>query len=71
MWIDCLIKAVSIMMVYVRAEREADRPLHLKAAYFFATGHVNYTRYGVCYLLSMERLPDTIFKRFMQGQQVM
>ena len=58
-WIDCLIKAVFIMMVYVRAEREADWPLHLKAVklmlpYFFATGHVNYARYSVYYLLSME-----------------
>ena len=31
LWVDCLIKPVSIMVVYVRAEREADWPLHLKS----------------------------------------
>ena len=50
------------MMVYVRAEREADWPLHILAVklmlpYFFAAGHVNYTRYGLYYLRSMEMLP--------------
>ena len=40
LWIDCVIKAVSIMMMYICAEREADWCLHLTAAkemspYFF------------------------------------
>ena len=52
LWVDCLIKAVFIMMLYVRAEREADWPLHLKAVqlmlpYLFAAGHINYARYGL------------------------
>ena len=33
-WVDCLIRAVFIMMVYVRAEREADWPLHIQAMKF-------------------------------------
>ena len=73
-WIECLIKAVFIMMVYVRAEREADWPLHLKAVklmlpYFFAASHVNYARYGTYYLISMMRFPPA--KRFMKGEHVM
>ena len=31
LWVDVLIKAVLIMMTYVRAEREGDWPLHLSA----------------------------------------
>jgi len=31
LWIDCLIRAVLLMMLYIRAEREADWPLHLVA----------------------------------------
>jgi len=39
-----------VMMKYIRAEREADWPLHLAAVaemmpYFFASGHFNYARY--------------------------
>ena len=38
------------MMLYIRAEREGDWPLHLEAVkqmmpYFYASGHVNYARY--------------------------
>ena len=32
LWVDCFIKPVFIMMLYVRAEQEADWPLHLVAA---------------------------------------
>ena len=31
LWIDCVIKAVFIMMMYIRAEREGDWGLHLVA----------------------------------------
>ena len=31
LWVDCLLKPVIIMMMYVRAEREGDWPLHLVA----------------------------------------
>jgi len=55
MWIDVFIKPVLLMMVFVRAEREADWPLHLWAvakmnSYFFAAGHCNYARYDFCLL---------------------
>ena len=67
---------VLIMMIYVRAEREADWSLHLWAMwqmipYFFAAGHVNYAMYGLYYLRSMERLPENVFKRFLNGEHVM
>jgi len=53
-WVDCLIRAVFIMMLYVRAEREADWPLHIQAMkfmipYFFAAGHINYARFITFY----------------------
>ena len=62
LWIDCVIKAVFIMMMYIRAEREADWCLHLTAVkemlpYFFVAGHANYARYGVYFLRTMERMP--------------
>ena len=65
MWIDNFIKPVLLMMVFVRAEQEADWPLHLWAVgemipYFFAAGHCNYARYGLYYLRSMEQLPDNL-----------
>ncbi len=49
LWVDNLIKPVLLMMVFVRAEREADWVLHLSAVatmlpYFFASGHINYAR---------------------------
>ena len=49
LWVDNLIKPVMIMMLFIRAEREADRPLHLLATrlmmpYFFSAGHFNYAR---------------------------
>ena len=69
LWIDGLIKPVLLMMLYVRAEREAEWPLHLYAVsqmipYFFAAGHPNYARYGLYYLRSMERLPSDVLKHF-------
>ena len=61
-WIDCVIKAVFIMMMFIRAERAADWCLHLTAAKemlpnFFAVGHDNYARYGLYYLRTMEAMP--------------
>ncbi len=59
LWFENLVKPVYIMMLFVRAEREGDWPLHLWAVkemlpYFFAASHINYARYG---LWSMEKLP--------------
>ena len=50
LWTDNLIKPVFIMVIFVRAEREADWPLHLWAVeemlpYFFASSHCNYARF--------------------------
>ena len=64
---------VLIMMLFIRAEREAEWPLHLLVVklmmpYFFSAGHLNYARYGLYYLSSMERLPDDILVQFMEGR---
>ena len=63
------------MMLFVRAER-GEFPLHLYAchqmiSYFFAAGHINYARYGLCYLLTMSKLPPTVFEPFMKGEHVL
>ena len=59
-WVDCLIKPVLICMTFVQAEREGDWLLHLLVVqemlpYFFASGHVNYARYGLYYLRSIQQ----------------
>ena len=64
------------MMLFVRAEREADWVLHLWAVtemipYFFAAGHVNCARYGLYYLCTMERLPIDVLTRFLKVEHVM
>ena len=76
LWIDCVIQAVFIMMLYIRAEREADWCLHLTAVremlpYFFAAGHVNYARYGLYYLRTMEAMPQACQEQFLKGEHVM
>ena len=62
--------------MFVWAEREGDWPLHLATykqmlPYFFAAGHVNYARYGLCYLREMKRLPQEVLSHFMKGEHVM
>ena len=76
LWVDVLIKPVLLTMMFIRAEREGDWPLHLAIykqilPYFFAAGHVNYARYGMCYLREMERLPQEVLSHFMKGEHVM
>ena len=39
--------------------------------YFFAAGHMNYARYGLYYLRSMERLPPEVLSMFLKGQHTM
>ena len=73
--VDCLIRPVLLMMMYVRAEREADWPLHLEAVermlpYLFAAGHHNYARYELYYLRSMEAMPEIVRKQFLKGEHV-
>lgn len=76
LWLDGFIRPVLIIMAFTRAERESDWPLHLWALsqmlpYFFAAGHVNYARYGMYYLRSMEALPPEITEKFLRGQHTM
>jgi len=67
-WVDCLIRAVFIMMVYVRAEREADWPLQIQAMKFmmpyFCGRYINFARYGLYYLRSMKALPSVVLTGF-------
>ena len=75
-WINNLIRPVFLMMLFVRAEQEGEFPLHLYACrqmipYFFAAGHVNYARYGLCHLLSMSRLPSSILDQYLKGEHVL
>lgn len=39
--------------------------------YFFAAGHVNYARYGLYYLRSMENMPAKVENFFLKGEHVM
>ena len=59
------------MMLYIRAEREADWYLHLTAvkemlSYLFAAGHVNYARHGL--LRTMEAMPKLCQEQFLKGE---
>ena len=54
LWLDMLIKQMFMIMMFVRAEREADWPLRPEAfqqmiPYVLAAGHVNYAQYGTCH----------------------
>ena len=71
-WVENLVKPIFIMMLFVRAEREVDWPLHLWAVkemipYFFAAGHCNYARYATYYLHSMEKLSKKVFDASWKG----
>ena len=75
-WIENLIKPVLLMMAFVKAEREGDFALHLYCCrmmmpYFFSAKHVNYARYGICYINTMENLPPEVLTQFMKGEHVM
>ena len=70
-WVENLIKPVFICLLYVRAEREGEWPLHLAAVesmlpYFYAARHHNYAQYGSYYLQNMGKLPQ-VLERFMKG----
>ena len=63
-------------MAFVKAEREGDFALHLYCCrmmmpYFFSAKHVNYARYGICYINTMENLPPEVLTQFMKGEHVM
>ncbi len=72
LWVEILVKPVLLMMTYIRAEREGDWLLHLATfqkmlPYYFAAGHVNYARYGLYYVRSMEKLPPHVKHLFLKG----
>ena len=71
LWVEILVKPVLLMMTYIRAEREGDWLLHLATfrkmlPYYFAAGHVNYARYGLYYVCSMEKLPPHVERLFLK-----
>ena len=54
-WVNNLIKPVFLMMLYIRAVQVGEFGWHLHTckqmiSYFFAAGHVNSARYGLCYV---------------------
>ena len=74
-WVDNLIRPIMLIMIYVRSELAGDFSFQLHAcykmmSYFFAAGHVNYTRYGLCYLRTMHKLPGILLEQFLKGEQV-
>ena len=76
LWANCVIKPVFTIMKYVRAEREADWPLHLAPVHemmplFFAASHFNYARYGLYYLREMEAMPEVVRQHFVKDEQAM
>ena len=61
------------VLKYVRAEREADWPLHVSAVkemvvLFFAAGHQKYARYGLYNAGSIEAMSEQIEDQCMKGQ---
>lgn len=76
LWVTCVIHPVFTVMKYIRAEREGDWALHVTVVremmpLFFAASHINYARYGMYYLRTMEMLPDKVHHHFIKGQHVM
>ena len=73
--IENFIKPLFLIILYVRAKREGEFGLHLYVCkqmmpYFFAAGHFNYARYGLCYINSMEKLPNETPESFMKWEHV-
>ena len=74
-WADGLIKPAFLVMIFCRAETEADRSLDLRVVslmipYFFTAGHQNCARYGMYYHRSSEAMPKEICRQFLQGEHV-
>ena len=69
-WVQFLIKPVSIGLLYIRAEGEGDWLLHLHCLqrmipYYFAAKYWNYARYIQWHLLEMASgLPDETLEAF-------
>ena len=65
LWVENLVKPIFIMMLFVRAEREADWPLYIwtvKKMLPYFLGDCNYARYATYYLHSMEKLPKKVLR---------
>ena len=63
-------------MKYIQAERESDWPLHVAVVrdmipLFFAASHLNYARYGLYYLHTIEQLPREVRDHFLKGKHTM
>ena len=63
-------------MKYVRADREADWPLHLASVHemmplFLAASHFNYARYGLYTLREMEAMPAVVRQHVVKGEHTM
>ena len=74
--VNCVIKPVFTIMTYVRAESEADWPLHIASVHemmplFFTASHFNYARYGRHYLREMEAMPEVVRQHFVKGEHTM
>ena len=75
LWVDCLIIPLWIALLFIRAEREANWPLHLFCVkqmipYFFAAGHLNYAKYSIWYTIDMTTIPDEVQEMFSKGEHV-
>ena len=71
--VDVLIKPLFLCLLFIIAEREGHWPPHLEAdknkiPIFSAADHVNYARWGLYYISSMEALPDNIHSHFIKGE---
>ena len=76
LWVDLFIIPVSIIHLFLRAEREGDWLLHVYSLkrmvpYFFAAGHWNYARYISWHIVEMESsLPEEMLAAFLRGEHV-
>ena len=72
-WFSCL-KALQVMLLNIRAEREGNWILHLQTfvsmmPYYFCCNHHNYARWGTSYILDMlDSLPQDVKAAFMSGE---
>ena len=72
--VELLIRPLLLCLLFNKAELEEEWPLDLETVknmipLFFAADHVNYTRWGLYYLCSIEALPDNVHSHFMKGER--
>lgn len=71
-WLNYM-NMVSILLQFIRAEREGNWPLHLASfsrmlPWFALYNHTNYSRWGPVYLADMHQLPQEIHQLFLEGK---